>query len=97
MEKEEKKNERERKIERHRESKRRGGEERDGEQEFPLEIFLEVKLHFIKTCVFLMLAFIQIFIKMNMLERKKLNFRSFTVCQFQSFFVRCRRTYVLNN
>ena len=33
---------------------------------------------------------------MNVLERKKLKFRSFTVWQFQSFFVSCRRTYVLN-
>ena len=43
-------------------------------------------------------------LKMNVLERKKLKFRSFrvtefhsfTVSKFQSFFVRCRRTYVLN-
>ena len=34
---------------------------------------------------------------MNVLERIKLNFRSFTVLQFHRFFVRCRRTYVLNN
>ena len=43
-------------------------------------------------------------LKMNVLERKKLKFRSFiviefhssTVSKFQSFFVRCRRPYVLN-
>ena len=34
---------------------------------------------------------------MKVLERKKLKFRSFTVWQFQSFFVSCRRTYVLKN
>ena len=33
---------------------------------------------------------------MNVLERKKLKFRSFTVSEFHSFFVRCRRTYILN-
>ena len=36
---------------------------------------------------------------MNVLERKKLKFRSFNFpdSEFKSFFVRCRRTYVLNN
>ena len=34
---------------------------------------------------------------MNVLERKKLKFRSFRVSEFQSFFVSCRRTYVLKN
>ena len=48
-----------------------------------------------------MLAFIEIFnkigSKMNVLKIKKLKFRSFPVLDFQSFFVRCRRTYVLKN
>ena len=37
---------------------------------------------------------------MNVLERKKLKFRSFPVSEFPSFrvfFVRCRRTYILIN
>ena len=58
---------------------------------------------FYKKCaslIFILLAFIEISIKIgsykNVLKWKKLKSRSFRVCQFQSFFVRCRRTYVLN-